>query len=252
MKFDIVNNFFDHIYVLTLRRAIDRQVEFKNELEGLNYTIFYGKDKNDFNVEELKNQHIYDEVLAKKHERHSNILSPGMIGCAWSHKLIYEEIIRKNYKKVLILEDDIIINQNNLKLLPTILKDLPLNWELLYFGFSKNERSPPLGFIKKFFYHFLRSLNMIKFSHRTIQNLYPKKISENIFRAGYHDCTHAYGLSLSGAKKLLELQTPISYFPDNLLAFAATNEIVYAYIILPKIIDQQYQLGISSFSYLNH
>ena len=38
---------------------------------------------------------------------------------------------------------------------------------------------------------------------------------------------------------------------DNLLAHAVTNEIVKGYILMPKLIHQQYQVGIGSASYLN-
>ena len=249
---EIFNSFFDKIYVLTLQRATDRHEKFKKELSGLNYSIFYGKDKADFDIAELKEKNIYNEALAIKHERHGHPLSPGMIGCSWSHKLIYEDIIANNFEKVMILEDDIVINQNNMKLVPQILNDLPKDWELLYFGFAKNEIAPPLGAFKKYFYHFIKIFNGINYSHKTINNLYPRKVSEHLYTSGYHDCTHAYAITLSGAKKLLQLQTPISFFPDNLLAHAATNEIIKAFITVPKIIDQEYQIGRSSHSYVNH
>lgn len=251
MNFDIINNFFDKIYVLTLERATERHLHFKKELEGLNYTIFYGKDKKDFDIKNLIKQGIYDESKARKIERYSRPMAPGMLGCSWSHKLIYEEIIKYRYKKVLIMEDDIVINKNNWHLLPHAFNELPLNWELLYFGFAKNETPPIFSYSKKIFYHILKSFNAIKFSHKTISNLYPRRLSPHIYKAGYHDCTHAYALTFSAAEKLLKLQSPISFIPDNLLAHAATNEIVNAYIILPKIIDQEYQVGLSAYSYVN-
>ena len=63
-------------------------------------------------------------------------------------------------------------------------------------------------------------------------------MSENIYTAGYHDQTHAYAVSLSGAQKLKKLQEPISYIADNLLAHAATNKIVNAYVTRPKFFHQ--------------
>jgi glycosyl transferase family 25 len=101
-------------------------------------------------------------------------------------------------------------------------------------------------------YHLQKVFGQLKYSHTTIRNLYPKKRGRYLSKAGYHDCTHAYGLTRSGAEKLLALQTPISFFPDNLLAHAATNDILKAYIIQPKLINQLYQLGTDSVSYINH
>jgi glycosyl transferase family 25 len=108
-----------------------------------------------------------------------------------------------------------------------------------------------MAFVKKAVYHLQRFFGGLNYSHTTIRNLYPKKIGQYVSKSGYHDCTHAYGLTRSGAEKLLALQTPISFFPDNLLAHAATNELVKAYIIQPKIINQQYQVGTTSVSYIN-
>ena len=165
-----------------------------------------------------------------------------MIGCSWSHALVYEDVIKNNFSKVLIMEDDMVIDVEAAKTFPAVINELPKNWELLYFGFALNEDSPANASLKKAFYHLVRTFGGIKFSHNTINHLYPKKITEHIYAAGYHDCTHAYGLTASGAKKLLALQTPISFLPDNLLAHAATNKIVNAFITHPKIINQQSQV----------
>jgi GR25 family glycosyltransferase involved in LPS biosynthesis len=39
---------------------------------------------------------------------------PGEVACAWSHKMIYEELIAKKYNRVLIFEDDATVNAGNL------------------------------------------------------------------------------------------------------------------------------------------
>ena len=113
-----------------------------------------------------------------------------------------------------------------------------MDWELLYLGYDKNEELKLVHHLKKSIYHLQHLLGMIKYSHKLISNLYPKKVTKNIFTAGYHDHTHAYAITNSGAKKLNQLQTPIQFFPDNLLAYAATNEIVKSYIVKPKMINQ--------------
>jgi glycosyl transferase, family 25 len=247
-----LNNFFDHIYVITLKRAADRHQHFEKELEGLNYSIFWGKDKNEFDVKELNKAGIYDEQLAKKNDRYGKVMNSGPVGCSWSHQLVYQDIVKNGYEKVLILEDDVVINKETAILLPGILTELPANWELFYLGFERNEQAPPIAVFKKAYYHLLSTLSLIKFSNKTISNLYPQKITEHIYKAGYHNCTHAYGVTKNGAGKLLTLQTPISFVADHLLAYAATNEIVKAYITLPKIIDQLYQVSNNQqHSYLN-
>ncbi len=250
--FDLLNQFFDTIYVITLQRATDRQEHIQKELKGLQFQFFYGKDKKEFSVDTLKRNGIYDESLAQKNHRYGKPMTPGMIGCSWSHKLVYEDVLAHQYQKVLILEDDVVIDRQQIALLPKLLKELPADWELWYLGFAGNEQAPPNAFFKKTFYHLLRALGAFNYSHTTINRLYPQKVSEHIYQAGYHDCTHAYALTFTGAKKLAQLQQPISFFPDNLLAHAVTNELLKGYITLPKIINQQYQvLPQATYSYIN-
>jgi glycosyl transferase family 25 len=250
--FGTLNSFFDKIYVITLERATDRHEHIRKELNGLHYEFFFGKDKQNFSVEDLKLKGIYNEDLAKEHHRYSKPMQEGQIGCAWSHAEVYKDVIEKSHQKVLILEDDVVVDKTSVKTFSKILEELPADWELLYLGFGERESVPSGWLFKKIFYHFLRSFKAVKYSHTTINHLYPKKISENIYEAGYHDCTHAYAITQSGAKKLLELQQPVSFIADNLLAHAVTNKIVNGYFIFPKLINQQYQLGISSASYLNN
>ena len=250
--FNTLNAFFDHIYVITLERARDRHEHIRKELAGLNYELFYGKDKQNFSIEDLKQTDVYNEDLARQHHRYGKPMQAGQIGCSWSHAEVYRDVILKGYRRVLILEDDIVIDRMAAKDFSTMLQELPASWELLYFGFAERETAPRGFVFKKIFYHFLRVFKAIKYSHSTINHLYPRKISAHVYRAGYHDCTHAYAITQQAAKKLLELQQPISFIADNLLAHAITNDIVKGYIVKPKIINQQYQLGISSASYLNH
>lgn len=250
--FSQLNSFFDKVFVITLQRAIDRQEHVLKELEGLQFEFFFGKDKNEFNVAELQQRGIYSETLAKKHHRYHKPMPAGMVGCSWSHREVYQKIVDENLGKVLILEDDVVVNENSISLFEKMLQQLPLTWQLLYLGFAEKESVPLTAEIKKAIYHAQRFFGGLNYSHKTISNLYPKKVSSHVFKAGYHDCTHAYGLTRSAAQTLLRLQTPISFFPDNLLAHAATNELLESYILLPKLIDQQYQLGITSASYINH
>lgn len=246
-----LNRFFDKVFVITLERAKDRHAHIQKELEGLQYDFFWGKDKEAFSIADLEKQGIYSEALARKHHRYGKPMPAGMIGCSWSHAEVYKTIVEKGYQKVLVLEDDVVINREQVSIWPQVVQELPADWELLYLGFAEKETVPPLAFVKKAVYHVQRLFGGLTYSHTTIRNLYPRKAGTYLYKAGYHDCTHAYGITLSGARKLLRLQTPISFVADNLLAHAATNEIVSGYVIQPKLINQQYQVGITSVSYLH-
>ncbi|MBL0355784.1 MAG: glycosyltransferase family 25 protein [Chitinophagaceae bacterium] len=239
-----LNNFFDKIYVVTLERAMDRHLHIQQELAGLNYTLMYGADKKNMNVDELVSRKIYDPVSAKqKHIMHKD-MTKGEIGCSLSHTMIYQDIISNNYQKVLVLEDDVVVDKNAIQLFSAITSELPADWQLFYLGFAKNETAPSNASIKKFFYHLLYSLGLKRtLNHTIIDHLYPEVFSTHLQKAGFHDCTHAYAITNAAAKILLQQQTPLVYTADNLLAFTITNQLLNAFITVPKLINQQYQVN---------
>ncbi len=243
-NFESLNNFFDKIFVITLQRSTERQTHIKEVLEGLCYEFFYGADKNNFSLQELKDKNIYNDALAIQHHRYNKQMNAGQIGCALSHKNIYEEIINKGYKKTLILEDDIAPVKELLHLFTAIIKDLPPGWELLYLDYSKNES--PNNF-KKYLYHVQKLAGGLKWNHTTISNLYPKPFTKYLSVSGFHDYTDAYAVSLSAAKTLLKLQSPVSYVADNLLAMASSSKNLNAFISHPKLFKQLSQGQSTSF-----
>ena len=65
--------------------------------------------------------------------------------------------------------------------------------------------------------------------------MYARPFSKYLKKAGFHDYTYAYAINRNAAEKLMKMQTPIQYIADNLLAHAATKEIINAYIIYPPV-----------------
>ena len=247
----VLNSFFDHIYVITLQRAVDRQEQIKVDLQGLKYTFFFGADKNDFDIDTLKETSIYDEVLAIKHHRYKKSLRGGQLGCSWSHRMVYEDMLAKGYKKVLILEDDVQLNMASLSSFEKAITELPADWELIYLDYAKNEHRNFLKRIRQYWYHIQRFFGGLNWSHKTIKNLYPRSFSAHLSRAGFHDYTDAYAITERAAGKLLQLQTPIQFVADNLLSHACTNEIINGFIISNKLFTQHSQSTHPTDSYVN-
>ena len=69
--FKSLEDYFDKIYVITLSRATDRHQHIKEELKGLKYSLFWGQDKDEFEVKELEKQNIYNEALARQAHRNA-------------------------------------------------------------------------------------------------------------------------------------------------------------------------------------
>ena len=237
-SFEPINKFFDKIFVITLQRAAERHEHIKKELQGLNYEFYVGQDKNDHHIQQLSQINIYNIEKSINFHRYNKPMTLGHICCSWSHLKVFDNIIKNNYQKILILEDDVVVLKENISQINNILNQLPTTWELLYLGWEKHENQNLFSVFKKGLYHIQHSLGLLKWNKKQINNLYPKKYSENLSKAGFHDCTHAYAITNKAAHKLLELQTPIAFNADSLLTYATTTQLVEAYIAKPKIFNQ--------------
>ena len=230
---------FDKIFVVSVPRFTDRHERVKKNLEGLTFDFFWGADKLELDYDAAKTNGIYDEQKAKKLQRQGKALNLGEIACSLSHRLIYAEMVKNNWKKVLILEDDVLPIAEILAELPAALDELPDNWELVYLGYLKHEKvTTPLK-TKQFFYKILSALGLMAWSYKMVSNLLPKPFSIHLKKAGFHDCTHAYAVTLQAAKKLLAAQTPVVYRADDLLSATIMKGELNAFVTDPKFFDQE-------------
>lgn len=232
-SFKLLNEYYDHVYVLSVTPAEERRQLFRERFKGLDYSFYFGADKNEFTEVELIEKNIYSEELTKKHHRYSKGMRPGEIACAWSHYMMYEDMLKNNYDRILIFEDDAVPVPERIMQIPQILSEIPGDCELLMWGWSKNGRSDINTILKKAVYNIQRSLGILKWDHTIIKNLFAKPYSSHLKKAGFHDYTYAYAINKTAAEKLLQMQSPIQYIADNLLAHAVTNKLVNGYIVYP-------------------
>ena len=233
--FKYLNEYYDKIYVVSIAAAESRRSLFEQRFKGLNYRFFFGSDKHEFNREEAEKSGMFSEELARHHHRFGKTMKLGEIACSLSHRYIYEEMIKNNYSRVFIFEDDAVPNPGLLINIPAILSEIPPGCELLMWGWDKNGEIPPGAFMKKIVYHIKHGFGSLKWNHKMISNLYARPFSPHLKKAGFHDYTYAYALTITAAEKLIKMQTPVQYIADNLLAHAATNEVVKSYIAYPKL-----------------
>lgn len=233
--FSVFNKYFDHIYIISLERLTGRHEKMERLLEGLQYSLFFGTDKKDITIDELVEDGIYDEEKAKHFHKEGKPLNTNQIGCAWSHRLVYEDMLRNKYSKVLILEDNVILHNAGHALINEMLQQLPPDWELWYLDYHKNLRRNIGTYANQLWLHTLRFFHKSKWNHTMINNLYAKTYKPNIFKAGYHNLSTAYAITSSAAKKLVDLQTPVGFCSDNLLSYACSNKIINGYVSVPKV-----------------
>ena len=233
--FTLLNEYYDKVYVLSVRPAEWRRKLFEERFNGLNYTFFFGADKNNFSIEELINRNIYNEELTKKHHRYGKAMRPGEIACSWSHRMMYEDMLKNNYSRVLIMEDDAVPDPKMIEQIQVILTEIPPDCEVLMWGWDKNGESNPLTALKKIGYNFQHAFGLLKWDHMIIKNLFAKPYSSHLKKAGFHDYTYSYAIVKTAAEKLIQMQTPVQYIADNLLAHAIAKKVVSGYIVYPPV-----------------
>jgi len=166
-------------------------------------------------------------------------MSLGAIGCALSHRKLYEDMVAGGWDRMVVLEDDVIPRASTLALLPDALRELPPSWELCYLGYWQNEDISPGRRLTQLVYAAIAPLGLSRWRPGEALRLLPRSFSPHLRRAGRHMCTHAYAVSREGARKLAALQTPVSYAADQLLTMAILQGRVEAYAAYPALFDQE-------------
>ena len=239
----LLENYFDKIFVVTIERATDRHAQVKQQLEGLSFDFFFGTDKQTMDWEKIKiGNTVYDEVRTKKNNRVGKAMNAGEVACALSHRGLYQHIVEKGYRRVLVFEDDVVPLIENLSMLPVIIKELPENWDLVYFGYTKHEKVTSALKRKQFFYRLVSPLGLIKWTPAMVKNMLPLPYTEHLKKSGYHDCTHAYAITAQTAGLLLPKQTPVVFNADSLLSDVILKGEIKAFVIEPQLFIQENHL----------
>lgn len=249
----ILNDYFDKIYIITLHRAADRQEKVKHLFEGVNFEFFFGVDKLNLNMAELVATNMYDPKRAKKLHINNKEMPVGHIACSLSHKELYKEILQQGHEKVLIMEDDFMPADIPENIIREIITELPDDWELVYWGYYLNEKPIPRMQIKNLYYLLMAFLRIIKLTPSQVVRLYPKKYSQHILKAGFHNTTHAYALKKSALAKLIDAQTPVVLNADTLLSRLILDGKLKAYLTVPKVFEQEiFMENGNKFSYISN
>lgn len=235
----LLQQYFDKVLVVSVPRFTDRQQRVKQHLQGLAFDFFWGVDKLELDIDTAIRDGIYDEEKTKKLHRLEKPLNLGELACSLSHRKVYEAMIQNGWKRILIFEDDVWPLYDNMSLLAQALKELPPQWDLVYLGYLKHEKLTVQLKLKQLFYKLSSSLGLMKWTYTMVNNLLPKSFSTHLKKAGFHDCAHAYAITLEGAKKLLTAQTPVVHRADDLLSYTVLEGNFSAFVTDPKFFDQE-------------
>ena len=99
---------FDKIYVINLKRRLDRKTTLIKENPNLDFTFIEAIDGKNLTQNEL----LENNLLNSSFYDPSGMVTMGVFACALSHKKAWDQAILDGVNNALFLEDDIFLTEN--------------------------------------------------------------------------------------------------------------------------------------------
>lgn len=200
-------------FIINLPQSTDRKIFMRAQCENLRVSpIFvnavYGKELSKSDIEKCVDQNTAKKLFGRE-------LLLGEIGCALSHKKIYQKIVDENIPYAIILEDDATLEKELSMVMKKIMVS-SLPWDLILLGHYKSNKAG------------LRSPISLWHKHPITSSFILGRLADFGYGA------HGYMITLEGAQKLLaelkKIHKPIDlYTPDS--------NIINVYALSPTVIN---------------
>jgi glycosyl transferase, family 25 len=206
------------VFVVNLEQSTDRKLFMKKQLDSLNiphefFPAVDGRKLTKSQMEEMCNMEVVREW--------ANLLTPGMIGCSLSHYQVYKKMVAENIELAFILEDDTHLSSR----VPNVIAEI----EHKITGGTLSKEEPIL-----LYYQSKEIVNFTPSGEVSLKDgsgiYYPIDIWRPI-------TTAAYVISLSCAKRLVDLIYPIRYSPDSWAVYHRENAIAGLRCVLPLPVE---------------
>lgn len=235
------------IFVINLDHRNDRRAFIERQLKnlGLEAEFISATDGRNLTLAEAQ---LYDESLSRKYN--GKPLAPGELGCAISHRSIYERMDRDGISRALVLEDDISLSRGLASLLANdaLLASGPWSWLQIDY--------PEVGMA--FFTRWIRS-SFIEIRRKPLFAIYAfAKLPYMIALCAYERAREAFALTprivrfarplyfagcyiitLEGARILLALSPSVVYPADRLPNQARKISRFRMRAIVPRLVRQE-------------
>jgi GR25 family glycosyltransferase involved in LPS biosynthesis len=119
-----LNEYFDHVYCLNLPECKERaeMTISRAQTFGISFTLFPA----------ISGKLFGDIHPTFSSSKKTTITNPNYMACAMSHLSIYRHALTNGYKKILIIEDDLLFNKNMREIFDESVGEIPNDWKLLY------------------------------------------------------------------------------------------------------------------------
>ena len=119
-----LNEVVDQVYVINMDKDVERMKKFDEQM--VHNRIRYKR------ISAIKGTYIKEN----KHmtEFCKIYCTDGIKGCALSHRLIWDDMVKNNYSRVCVFEDDALLTETFRADFPEIWKELPRTFDLFFMG----------------------------------------------------------------------------------------------------------------------
>jgi len=129
---------FDKIYVINLKRRMDRRMDIVKAFPHLDFTFIEAIDGQNLDFKDLINTNKLNSYFLDPH----GMISMGVFACALSHKKAWDQAISDGVENALFFEDDVfspfLLQEDNGNFTPQykdILDDINnLEWDIIHLG----------------------------------------------------------------------------------------------------------------------
>lgn len=153
----------------------------------------------------LHGVHRFPAIDGNTVKANSPDVSPGNAGCTASHAAILRDIIHNRYERSLIFEDDVNLIHKFSDRFFELLPQVPADWQVLYLGANHMEL--------------------------------PIRMAPNVGHVQFAYTTHAYCVTLEGAKALLAEAEKIDAAIDS--AYTRLQKTIPCYALYPNLAWQR-------------
>ncbi|BAS67693.1 glycosyltransferase family 25 protein [Bathymodiolus septemdierum thioautotrophic gill symbiont] len=217
-----MNNSIPPVFIVNLKKDIEKHTHMQALCQRFNLQAEFVDAVDGRQLKESEINSVFSQENAIQNINRE--LTKGEIGCALSHKNIYQKMIDNNIENALILEDDVDFDDTLLDLLSRI-DDFPKDWELMllgHFGCIRIDKATEYSFWYK-------------------KKLHKKYIIRRPSEEGHG--THGYLLNNKGAKKFINILSEIALPIDH---YTGDDKCTNLYIIQQPVITLNKKLASNS------